>query len=120
VEGAIIAVHDTLHEFEGPIRVFVEEILGSDQFGPAGFLHTIGWAQYRPSDGARFSAERKRLARRAASLIPLVAGGREVRGLSKLRFKLHRALVPHAILPAAEWIARIQQGSGATSFSSAI
>jgi hypothetical protein len=120
VEGAIVAVHDTLHEFEGPIRVFVEEILGSDQFGPAGFLHTIGWAQYRPKDGARFSAERKRLARRAAKLIPLVKGGREVSGLAKVRFKLRRALVPHAILSAAEWTAKIQQGSGATSLSSAM
>jgi hypothetical protein len=120
VEGAIVAVHDTLHEFEGPIRVFVEEILSSDQFGPAGFLHTIGWAQYRPKDGAYFGAERKRLAKRAAKLIPLVAGGREVNGLSKFRFKLRRALVPHAILSATEWTAKIQQGSGATSLSSAM
>ncbi|HEY3935860.1 MAG TPA: class I SAM-dependent methyltransferase [Bryobacteraceae bacterium] len=109
VEGGIIAVHDTLHEFEGPIRIFVEEILGSDRFGPAGFLHTIGWAQYRPNDGARFRAERKRLARRASKLIPLVAGGREVRGLSKYRFKLRCALIPHAVLPAEEWAAKIRR-----------
>jgi hypothetical protein len=99
-----------LHEFEGPIRVFVVDILGSDRFGPAGFLHTIGWAQCRPNDGARFRSERKRLARRAAKLIPFVARGREVKGLSKLRYKLHRALVPHAVLSPAEWNARIAPG----------
>ncbi|HUI42262.1 MAG TPA: class I SAM-dependent methyltransferase [Terriglobia bacterium] len=106
-EGAVVAFHDTLHEFEGPIRVFVENMLRSDAFGPAGFLHTIGWAQYRPRDGARFRKERERLAERAARLIPFVARGREVKGLAKLRYKLRRALVPHAVLTPAEWAVRI-------------
>jgi MMP 1-O-methyltransferase len=110
VEGAIVALHDTLHEFEGPIRVFVEDILGSDRFGPAGFFHTIGWAQYRPNDGAHFRSERQRLGRRAAKLIPFVARGREVKGLSKLHYKIRRALVPHAVLSPAEWSARITPG----------
>src|SRR5262245_13940902 len=35
-EGAIVALHDVLHGFEGPIRVFIEELLASDDFGPAG------------------------------------------------------------------------------------
>ena len=103
VEGAIIAFHDTLHEFEGPIRVFVEDMLRSDKFGPAGLLHTIGWAQYCPRDGAKFRRRRERLARRAARLIPLVAGGRSVTGLAKMRWKLQCAMVPHPILPPAEW-----------------
>ena len=110
-EGSIVALHDTLHEFEGPIRVFVEDILGSDRFGPAGFFHTIGWAQYRPNDGARFRSERQRLARRAGRLIPFVARGSEVRGFSKLRYKLHRAMVPHAVLSPGEWTARIAPAS---------
>ena len=111
VDGGIVAIHDTLHEFEGPIRVFVEDILGSDRFGPAGFLHTIGWAQYCPSEGARYRADRRRLARRAARLIPLVAGGRQVKGLSKLRYKLHCAFVPHAVLSPAEWSTKISSRS---------
>lgn len=48
-EGAVIAFHDSLNAFEGPIRVFVEEILRSDRFGPSGFVHSIAWSQYRPS-----------------------------------------------------------------------
>jgi hypothetical protein len=102
-DGAIVALHDTLHEFEGPIRVFVEEMLRSDKFGPAGLLHTIGWAKHCPHDGASFRHQRERLARRAATLIPLVAGGRNVAGLAKLRWKLQCALIPHTILSAAEW-----------------
>lgn len=103
MDGAIVALHDTLHEFEGPIRVFVEQILRSDDFGPAGILHTIGWAQYCPGDGARFRNQRDRLARRAARLIPLVAGGRSVTGFAKMRWKLQCALIPHSVLSPAEW-----------------
>ncbi|HYP04783.1 MAG TPA: class I SAM-dependent methyltransferase [Bryobacteraceae bacterium] len=103
VPGGIVAIHDTLHEFEGPIRVFVEDMLRSDTFGPAGLLHTIGWAQYRPSDGAKFRKEREALARRAARLIPLVEGGRPVKGFSKMLWKVNCALIPHQVLSPAEW-----------------
>jgi len=34
--GAIVALHDVLHTFEGPVRVFAEALLDSDEFGPAG------------------------------------------------------------------------------------
>ena len=105
IDGAIVAIHDTLHEFEGPIRVFVEDILRSDQFGPAGLLHTIGWAQYRPKDGARFRNQRDRLARKAARLIPLVLNSRKVEGLTRIRFKLQCARIPHQILAPAEFSA---------------
>ena len=36
VDGAIVAMHDVLGTFEGALRVFVEEVLDSDDFGPAG------------------------------------------------------------------------------------
>jgi MMP 1-O-methyltransferase len=106
-DGAIIALHDTLYAFEGPIRVFVEDILRSDRFGPAAFFHSIAWAQYRPRDGSRFRAQRERLAQPAAKLIPFVDGKRRLKGLRKLRFKLRRVLVPHKVLSPAEWNANI-------------
>jgi hypothetical protein len=34
--GGVIALHDALNVFSGPIRVFVEEMLRSNQFGSAG------------------------------------------------------------------------------------
>ncbi len=106
--GAIVALHDVLNAFDGPIRVFVEEVLGSDAFGPAGVCGSIGWAQHRPRDGAAWRAERRRLARRAARLIPLVRDGRAPRGLKKLRYKLWRALVPHAAVRPDDWIKKVR------------
>ena len=108
MDGAIVAFHDTLHEFEGPIRVFVEDMLGSDCFGPSGFLHTIGWAQYRPGDGARYRKQRRQLARKAARLLPLVANGRQVVGFTRMRYKLQCALVPHQVLSPAEFSAALE------------
>src|SRR5258708_25916238 len=51
VDGAIVALHDALHPFDGPIRVMVEHILTSENFGPVGFCGSIAWAQYRPKSG---------------------------------------------------------------------
>jgi hypothetical protein len=103
VPGAIVALHDVLHAFEGPVRVFAEELLASDAFGPAGVCGSIGWAQYRPGDGAQWRAARLALRRRVRRLIPF-ADGRELTGLRKLRYKLWRGLVPHAAPDAAAWV----------------
>jgi len=107
--GAIVAMHDVLHAFEGPIRVFVEELLDSNDFGPAGLCGSIGWAQYRPTDGPNWHATRAGLARRARRLIPFVKGGRQPRGFAKLRYKLRRGLVPHAAPTPAEWIETVSR-----------
>ena len=65
--GAIVALHDALHAFEGPIRVFVEQILRSDRFGPAGFVQSVAWAQLRPYDGAKFSGTARAVGARCES-----------------------------------------------------
>ncbi len=103
--GGVVALHDVLHNFAGPIRVFVEDVLGSDRYGPAGCCGSIGWAQYRPVDGgsARFRDGRRALARRAARLIRLSELGRDLRGVAKLRYKLQRALVPHGDVDPEVW-----------------
>jgi hypothetical protein len=103
-DGAIVALHDVLHSFEGPIRVFVEEMLASDQFGAAGLCGSIGWAQYRPRDGAKWRDARRALARRASRLIPFVRRGEELSGFTKLRYKLLRALVPHGAPDPETWV----------------
>jgi hypothetical protein len=104
VPGAIVALHDVLHAFEGPVRVFAEELLESDEFGPAGLCGSIGWAQFRPRDGTAWRAARAALARRVRRLIPFVQDGREPRGVRKLRWKVWRGLVPHAAPAAAAWV----------------
>lgn len=105
--GAIVALHDALSNFDGPIRVMVESMLASDEFGPAGFHGSIAWAQYRPADGARFRAERAALAARARRLVPFVEDGRSLTGLRRLRFKAWRALVPHGDVDPAAWVERV-------------
>ena len=99
----VVALHDSLHEFSGPIRVFVEDMLRSDKFGAAGFVHSIAWAQFRPEDGSRFEKQRARLVRTAAPLIPFVKNDKPLHGLTKIRYKLARARVPRKAILPAEW-----------------
>lgn len=103
VPAGVVAFHDALHEFAGPIRVFVEDVLRSDRFGAAGFVHSIAWAQFRPDDGAIFRAERGRLEQSARRLIPYVRSEQPLDGLNKLLYKLQRARVPRAAIAPAAW-----------------
>jgi predicted O-methyltransferase YrrM len=103
VPGGFVALHDALHEFSGPIRVFVEDMLRSDSFGPAGFVNSIAWSQFRPQDGASFRTTRESLARQAATLLPFVHGDRPLHGLAKIRYKLARARVPRSLPTLAAW-----------------
>jgi predicted O-methyltransferase YrrM len=105
VPGGVVAFHDALHLFPGPIRVFVEEVLRSDRFGAAGFAGSIAWAQFRPEDGARFRWQRSLLERRASRLLPYVEGDRKLRRIEKLRYKLVRSRIPHAAPTPEAWAA---------------
>ena len=103
----IVALHDALHEFSGPLRVFVEEMLRSDKFGAAGFVGSIAWSQFRPDDGAVFQKEHAALERLAAPIVSLVKNDLELRGLRKIAFKLYRARVPRALCSPNEWAAQL-------------
>jgi hypothetical protein len=98
-----VAIHDTLNVFSGPIRVFVEDILRSNQFGAAGFCHSIAWSQFRPEDGGKFREQRAWLERVAAPLIPFVKDDQELHGLTKLRYKLKRSRVPRKAVSPSKW-----------------
>jgi Methyltransferase domain len=101
--GGVIALHDALNAFSGPIRVFVEEMLRSPAYGAAGFVHSIAWAQFRPRDGEKFREKRERLARRASRLIPFVKDDTELRGIRKKFYKLHRSRIPRKMPGVADW-----------------
>ena len=47
--GGIVAFHDCLNTFEGPIRVFTESVLRDNRFGASGFVQSIGWSQLLPA-----------------------------------------------------------------------
>ncbi len=117
VPEGIVAFHNALHEFSGPIRVFVEDVLRSDTFGAAGFVHSIGWAQFRPEDGASFHELRASIAQAAKRLIPFVKEDKPLRGLKKALYKLNRARVPRSPIAPQEWAAllnSIQAGGRGT------
>jgi predicted O-methyltransferase YrrM len=97
----VVAFHDALNNFAGPIRVFVEEILRTNRFGPVGFVQSTAWAQFRPTDASGFAGARKKLERRAARLLPFVQKNGQLRGLEKIRYKLNRSRVPRAPLAAS-------------------
>ncbi len=98
--GGVVAFHDALNHFSGPMRVFVEEVLRNNQFGPAGFVQSTAWAQLRPGDASGFAGIRESLDRRASRLLPFMQRKGELRGLEKIRYKLIRSRVPHrAIAP---------------------
>jgi predicted O-methyltransferase YrrM len=99
--GGVVALHDALNNFSGPIRVFVEEILRSNRFGPAGFVNSTAWAQFRPMDAAAFAETKKKLELRAARLLPFVRKDGPLHGLEKIRYKLNRSRVPRE--PIAPW-----------------
>jgi len=103
VSLGVAAFHDALNAFPGPIRVFVEDVLRADRFGPAGFVHSIAWAQFRPGDGHAFREWRSSLAGRASRLIPFVENGNELRGMAKKRYKLSRFRVPHSAIDPGKW-----------------
>jgi MMP 1-O-methyltransferase len=108
VPYGVVAYHDALNAFPGPIRVFVEDILKSDQFGPSGFVHSIAWAQFRPSDGHLFREARSSLARRASRLIPFVEPGVELSGMARRRYRFNRFRVPHAAIRPRDWAALVE------------
>ena len=109
VPHGVLAFHDALNAFPGPIRVFVEDVLGSDRFGPAGFVHSIAWAQFRPEDGHLFRERRSSLARRASRLLPFVQNGTELHGMAKRRYKFNRFRVPHSAIDAGDWMSLVNR-----------
>lgn len=109
IPGGVVAFHDALHEFAGPIRVFVDEVLRSDRFGAAGFVGSIAWAQYRPQDGTEFGEQRAALEIPAARLVPYVRDEQELHGLRRLAYKLHRARVPRKAIAPPDWAALVNR-----------
>lgn len=108
--GGILAMHDVLHEFDGGIRVFMEDILLSPNFGACGFCGSIGWAQYHSDEkiGWRFRAEKLKLYSRLSRLIPFIVFKRELKGIEKKMYKLYRSRVPHGAVKPDEWLKMIR------------
>lgn len=109
-DKGIVAIHDVLHEFDGGVRVFMEHVLLSPNFGPCGFCGSIAWAQYLEdeNEALKFRDQKLKLYKKLARLIPYVvmrSGG--VKGFEKKRYKLLRTMVPHGRVDPAKWLNEI-------------
>ena len=104
-DGAIVAFHDVLHEFEGGARVFAENVLLSTRYGACGFVGSIAWAQFCDDEleSVRFRELKLRLYRRLARLIPYVSLGAKLSGFQKKKYKLLRSMVPHGPMDNEVW-----------------
>lgn len=109
-DGAIIALHDVLARYDGPIRVFLEDILASDHFGAAGLSGSIGWAQYRrdPANIKTAKQDKERLAASIQKLLPYHLSDDKPGGLSKMRWKWLRSRVPHGQVDPRQWAKQVQ------------
>ena len=101
IPDGIIAMHDVMHGFKGPDRVMIEKILTSNEFGAAGIVGSIGWAQKSKPEAAQKKANAI-LAELLQSWLDSVPETGGINGLKKIYLKLKRFRVPHAAIDAAE------------------
>jgi len=104
--GAIVCFHDVLHEFEGPVRVFMEKILLSSQYGDCGLCGSIGWGQFignRPI--SRQQWESKLLGyKKLSRLMMLVLKSHHGFKVNRHLRRFYRSLVPHGPIFPDDWI----------------
>lgn len=109
-DDAIVALHDVLNRFEGPVRVFAEQVLLSRHYGATGLCGSIAWAQYRtdPQASRDYEPHKLRLYRRLSRLVPYVAFDRPLNTLAKRWYKLLRSRVPHPAIEPIEWLRQVR------------
>lgn len=108
-DGAIVAIHDVLHAFDGGIRVFMENILLSPNFGACGFCGSIAWAQYHADENKSLPYRKEKLAlyEKSSRLIPYVVFSGELKGLAKKKYKYYRSRIPHAAINPQQWVEKV-------------
>ncbi|MGQ0542479.1 MAG: class I SAM-dependent methyltransferase [Blastocatellia bacterium] len=105
-DGAIVAIHDVLHEFEGGARVFAESILLSPNFGACGFCGSIAWAQFhtKSRETEKFRAQKLSLYKKLSLLIPFLVFRSELKGFEKIKYKFFRLMIPHGRVDPQKWL----------------
>jgi predicted O-methyltransferase YrrM len=109
-DKSIVAMHDVLHEFDGGVRVAMEHILLSPNFGACGFVGSIAWGQYLRDEKEALKYRKRKLSlyKKLSRLIPFVAlREKPLTGWEKKRYKIARALVPHAAIDPRDWLAML-------------
>lgn len=104
--GSIVAFHDVLHKFEGPIKVFVENVLSSEKYGDCGLCGSIGWGQFIgefPIIGKQKN-NKELIKKQLLRLIPHISkinGGSKI---NNLPFNIYRVIIPHGNINPTLWI----------------
>jgi len=104
--GAIVCFHDVLHEFEGPIRVFMEKVLLSDQFGDCGLCGSIGWGQFtggRSLTGRQWETKLSYYYKLSRLMVMVLKAANGFTVNKHLR-RFYRSLVPHGPILPEDWI----------------
>ena len=106
VPGAVVCLHDVLHEHEGPIRAFMENILLSNSYGDCGICGSIAWGQYVGDAGLLESQWKIKLSlyRKLARLIPFIVRWNQGYRASKFKYKIVRNRVPHSEIDPCRWL----------------
>ena len=105
-DKAIIAFHDVLHEFEGGIRVFAEDVVLSPNFGAIGFCGSIAWSQFHenPAGAAKYRNQKIAMWRKLSRLIPFHTFRSKLSGIRKHRYRLYKSLIPHGPVDPQKWL----------------
>lgn len=109
--GGIVALHDVLNRFDGPIRVLCERMLASDRFAACGLVGSIGWAQVArdPAEAAAWARRRERLRNVLRPLVSYASQPAPWSFVNRAMFKLLRARVPHEDLAPGEWLGLVRR-----------
>lgn len=109
-DGAVVAIHDVLHEYEGPVRVFMEDILLSPNYGACGFCGSIAWAQFHrnPQYCESFLKEKLRLYRKLSRLIQYVVFKDKMGRIEKRIYKLKRWRLASGEVDPQVWLKTIR------------
>jgi len=92
--GAIVALHDVLHTSKDRCGCSPKHCSTRTSSGRRACAESVGWAQYRPSDGEKWRDQRRAPAPPCRAADCVRQRGREPKGFTKLRYKLWRGLVP--------------------------
>ena len=108
VAGAVVCFHDVLHGFDGPIRVFMEQVLLSDDFGDCGLCGSIGWGQF--TGGAKVSDHQWKnklsLYAKLSRIIPFIYKKNKSIAVNEHLRRFYRSLIPHGTIDPVQWLSK--------------
>jgi predicted O-methyltransferase YrrM len=107
---AIVAMHDVLNPSGDRIYVYMNDILGSPNFGPVGICGSIGWAQYqhKVQAAASHAREKAALRRKLQTIAPFHSHkDPNPHGFARVYYRLMRSRVRHGRIEPQQWLSKV-------------